>query len=121
VSSVKVQFKKSNVLSLLADLFQVTVCGKCKNPTSTYRVAQWRSLSSLVVLQCTSTLNSREWKSLHLILHPFLHSYRSCPKNTRTNASSLSSAVGPDTLIDLLLYFNVLYSQRTSRTPIIVY
>jgi hypothetical protein len=32
-----------------------------------------------------------------------------------------SSAVVPDTLIDLLLYFNALCSQRTSRTPIIVY
>ena len=33
----------------------------------------------------------------------------------------LSSAVVPDTLIDLLLYFNVLYPRRTSRTPIIAY
>jgi hypothetical protein len=32
-----------------------------------------------------------------------------------------SSAVVPDILIDLLLYFNALYSQRTSRTPIILY
>jgi hypothetical protein len=32
-----------------------------------------------------------------------------------------SSAVLPDTLIDPLLYFNALYSQCTSRTPIIVF
>jgi len=36
-------------------------------------LTEWRGRSSLVVLQCTSTLNSREWKSLHLIFYPFLH------------------------------------------------
>jgi hypothetical protein len=84
-SSVKVQFKKV-MLSLYGLIYlKWLYVGIVKTP---HVLTDWRSLSSLVVLQCTSTLNSREWKCLHLNLHPFLHSCLSCPKNTRPNALS---------------------------------
>jgi hypothetical protein len=85
VTYIKVEFKKVMLSLYWLTYFKWLYVGNVKFP---HVLTEWRSPFSLVVLQCISTLNSREWKCLHLSLHPFLHNCRSCPKNTRPNALS---------------------------------